>query len=241
MPGEALTRADALHARSQRYRDLVSRTYADLAEQIVQAARPYVALSGGKDSLVAWAIASEIKPGIPAIWCDDELEYDGTLELVRTLAGDRLVHVSGFAEHAQWFRPWRSEPFWREPDPAMIWTGARVEEWAPAQGYDAAITGVRGSESRMRRLYAQPRGMVYERVDKTLVYQPIIRWSIDDVWAFIAVEGLPYHPVYDILSAARVRRDKQRIGPLPLSPRWILSLVDVTLPRRLEDRYGHQW
>lgn len=242
---DALTRADALRARSRRFGDVVSMTIERLADTLQQCERPYVALSGGKDSLVALHLVSLLRPGVIAVWSDDELEWDRQPTSIRGIARhceSPLTIIDGYTTHGGWFQPWTDAPYWRDPDPDMIRTRRPTERWACQQGHDGVITGVRAQESTARRKHAMTRGDTYEnRVTGQIVIQPILDWSVNDVWGYIAMNDLPYHPVYDAMAAAGIPRTQQRIGPLPLTPRWVLQAVDPSLPARLEQRYGRRW
>lgn len=240
----AVTRSDALRARSVPFRRHVDDALFLLADELDGLDRPYVAFSGGKDSLVALALAARVRPDIAAIWCDDELEYDGVDRFVVDTChrlGVRLIVVAGWTEHGGWFRPWRDEPAWREPLPRMVLPGMRIEEWAPLFGFDGCVRGVRTDEARHRRLNTAVRGRAYDTAAGMRVIDPLARWSVNDVWAAIAHLDLPYHRLYDALAFGGVARADQRLGPLPLCRRDHLALFDPTLPSRLEERYGHHW
>jgi len=244
MSGEALTRADALRARSQSFRSRVDRTYNDLAEQMPLLRNAYVALSGGKDSLVALAIMTDLIPRITATWVDDELEHAETPIAVQRQSehlGATFQTKLGTSTHNGWFVPWVDEPFWRDPLSEAGDARMPSTEWAPLHGFDAVVLGLRADEATYRRSHARRKGTFYERANGLIVFQPLIWWTIDDIWAFIASRELPYHPVYDTLARAGVSRELQRVGPFPLAPRWFLATVDPTLPARLEARYGHHW
>lgn len=244
MSGEALLRQDALHARSRSFRGLVNRTYEHLQDALQQTASPYVALSGGKDSLVALSLTSDLRPGIPTYWFDDELEHEGTGDAIQHIAGvlgTPLTIKTSASSHAGWFTPWTDHPFWRDPAPETCRSRAPDREWVRHHGHDGCVTGVRGQESTIRQVHVRSRGDTYVQVDGMVMIQPLAWWTIDDVWAFIASRGLPYHPVYDAMARSSVERRMQRVGPLPLAPRWVLRAVDPTLPARLEARYGHHW
>lgn len=250
MSGEALRREDAIRARMRSFRDRVDRSLEIISDAMPTVRAPHVALSGGKDSTVALHLARTIDPTIPALWFDDELEYDGTVEFVSLAGGDYLT-IRGWRSltgmnlgrgHAGWFLPWRNEPYWRKPDPRMV---IHEDTWwhqVPLlAGFDATITGVRASESGYRKKHVAAHGVTYQRAHGDTVIQPLARWNLEDVWAYIADRELPYHPAYDAMAMAGIERKLQRVGPLPLSERWILAAVDRTLPERLEARYGRMW
>lgn len=246
MAGEALRREDALHARTRSFRARAGRAADVLAEAFDGAAKPAVAFSGGKDSLVTLALAARARPDVTAIWSDDELEHPETPGAIRAAGAAlavELVIVAGFSRHAGWFDPWRDAPFWREPDPAMIAIGMRAEAWQAQAGYDAVATGLRAAERAGRRVNARMRGLVYPAPENAAHRraQPLAWWHLADVWAAIAAWGLPYNPVYDVLARAGVPRDLQRVGPLPLSPGWVLRAGWPADYRRLVERYGARW
>ena len=109
-----------------------------------------------------------------------------------------------------------------------------------SHGYDLSFLGLRAQEALYRRFNAA-RGRLYQVQSFQWHCQPIVGWTADDVWAAIAGLGLPYNPVYDRLADAGVERKQQRVGPLPLSPGWILQRTWPEMYRRLVERYGRRW
>jgi 3'-phosphoadenosine 5'-phosphosulfate sulfotransferase (PAPS reductase)/FAD synthetase len=244
MSGEALQDGDLLRWRLSSTQRKLARSRAVIREFVGQVGRPYVAWSGGKDSLVCLALVADECPGVDAIWSDDELEMPGVPEYVPAAAGAlgaRLMVTGGWAMHAGWFRPWTDRPFWRPADHIDAWPGMRIEEWTPQQGWDGAIVGLRADESRERSLHLARRGEIYRASTGQLICNPLARWTLDDVWAVIAGMGLPYAPVYDRLAVAGVPRSRARVGPLPLSPGWFLARAWPGLLERLKARYGDRW
>jgi 3'-phosphoadenosine 5'-phosphosulfate sulfotransferase (PAPS reductase)/FAD synthetase len=240
----AVTRADLLRARSLSHRRRVADAQRVVAACLERSARPYVALSGGKDSLCVLAIAARLRPGIDAIWSDDELEYPPQPDYVPRAAGTlgaKLTILLGWAQHAGWFSPWRDQPYWREPVAGSLHIGQPVESWSGQQGWDAALLGLRGAESTQRRIALRSRGPTYQVADGQWRCNPLASWTVDDVWALIAGWELPYSPAYDRLAAIGVPRDLQRIGPLPLSPGWVLHAGWPDVYQRLVARYGPRW
>lgn len=215
-----------------------------LAEGLALAPDAYVALSGGKDSLVALALASERRPGIAALWTDDELEYAETPATTRGIAercGASLVMKTGTQAHGGWFRPWTSDDPWRHPEVGCHITRERARTFMAARGHDGVILGLRAEEAPRRQLTARAHGLVHQGADGWVSIRPLLWWSVADVWAAIAARELPYHPVYDTLARIGVPREAQRVGPLPLTPGWILRDGWPELHRRLIARYGARW
>jgi 3'-phosphoadenosine 5'-phosphosulfate sulfotransferase (PAPS reductase)/FAD synthetase len=84
--------------------------------------------------------------------------------------------------------------------------------------------GIRAAESRNRA--KQPR---YNRHESgSMVWRPIFRWSIADVWAMHAKHGLPRNPLYD--------RGMTRVGCMPCinCRKEELRLIDRLFPEHIE-------
>lgn len=244
MSGEAIRREDALRARSRSFRELVNRTYEQFEDALQQAASPYVAFSGGKDSLVALALCADLRPGITALWTDDELEYPEQLESIPATCGHlgaSLVVKTGTQVHGEWFTPWTDRPFWRDPLPGTIITRRRAFEVAKERGHDAVVLGLRAEESGGRRKRAQRYGMIHDHSDGTIHVNPLQWWSVADVWAYIASRELPYSPVYDQLTRTGVDRRDQRVGVMVLTDGWMLRAAYPALHRDLARRYAARW
>lgn len=203
-----------------------------------------MALSGGKDSLAAYTLAVEARPGLPIIWSDGEIVWDIIPDFLIDTAerhGSPITLRTSYGMHDTWFRPWEWPPFWRAPHPGTVHTTEGTAEFAARLGFTGSVTGVRADEAPYRRVHVRRRGTGYTRDDGQTILQPLAHWTVADVWAFIADRQLDYLPIYDAMTVARVPREEQRIGCLVLSHRWILEAVDPGLVRRLEARYGHRW
>lgn len=235
-----VTAADLEHSRTWAYRNALRIARQAVEHGLERCERPYLACSGGKDSLVALYLCRELMPEIAVIWSDDELEYPEQPGYIRTIGRDYLRIVKGATTHAGWFIPWQESPYWREPEPQMEWIDQPLDKWS-RDHYDAVVLGLRATESRHRRIRTQRFGAVYLPADGQLRINPIQHWTLADVWAYIAANDLPYNPVYDRLSAIGVPREEQRIGPLPLSIAWHLELGWPEMYAGLVDRYGARW
>lgn len=239
----AVTRADLLRFRLSSFQRKLDRARAIVGEALGASQQPYIAWSGGKDSLVVLALAAQVRPGIEAIWCDHELEPEPSVAYL-TAIGDvlpvRLIVAKCYSPHGGWFRPWQQEPPFRPPVPGTRDMGDSPRLASPRHGYDLALLGLRSEEAIHRRHNAK-RGRWYRVQSGQWHGQPIVGWTVDDVWAAIAGLELPYNPAYDRFTAVGVPRTQQRVGPLPLSPGWILRAAWPDLSRRLVERYGPRW
>lgn len=212
--------------------------------------RPYIAFSGGKDSLVVAHMVCQVDNSIPMVYCDDELLYPEHVEYMNDTKlrfGDRLRIVQGGGLHRQWFRPWKSGmDWWRNPHPSMealSWVSERnvsPGELATRLGYDGVFLGLRRAESLRRADILAPSTGI-DRLNRVWYINPLIDWSDDEVWDYIITEGLAYCPVYDQLSKIGVSRHHSRLGPLPLSQGEHLWKGWPELYLALVRRYGLRW
>lgn len=242
-----------LHFDSPAFQAKLVSALALTSAALAEARRPYVAVSGGKDSTAVMGLALRVRPEIALMWSDDELEMPETVAwftMLRELAGDQLTIITGWARHAGWFDPWRERPFWRDPLPGMIpWAGDN-DDYMRAQGHDLVLTGLRGgrrdAESHKRQawlvsVYGGTGAATYATASGSRRACPIWDWTADDVWALIAGWRLPANAAYDRMEEAGIDARRQRVGPLPLVPRATLEACWPELLPRLEARYGPRW
>ena len=219
--------------------------------------RPYVAFSGGKDSLVVAHLVSQIDDSIPLVYCDDELLYPEHVAYMvdmKLLHGDRLRVVEGGSVHAGWFTPWMHLPRWRQPDPVM---NMEYLDWmrrernagrhklgagqlAARLGYDGVFLGLRRTESR-RRADILAGALGIDKLNGIAYINPILDWTAREVWQYIGRHGLDYCPVYDVMDSIGVGRQRARIGPLPLSEGRHLWKGWPRLYIELLKQYGKRW
>ena len=221
-----------------------------IAEALGQVSRPYIAFSGGKDSLVVAHLVSQKDNAIPMVYCDDELLYPEHVTYMndaKARFGGRLRIVQGGGLHRGWFRPWKSDTdWWRNPHPSMEalrWVSERnvsPGELATRLGYDGVFLGLRRAESRRRSgILAASTGIAH--LNRVWYINPIIDWSDNNVWEYIKEHGLNYCPVYDRLFEIGVSRHLSRLGPLPLSQGEHLWKGWPELYLALVRRYGLHW
>lgn len=229
---------------------LIDETLGRIRRALTRSKQPYVAFSGGKDSVVLLALVHTVDPNVELVWSDDELEYDETVALMERFREEHgplmrinLGHPSG-PGHAGWFRPWAEYPYWREPLPDSYHIDMTMEQWAPEEGYDLTFTGIRAEESQVRanwlRHAAHNPAATY-RTKEGRRCTPLWDWTAVDIWTFIRRFNLAYCAVYDVLHAAGISPEATRVGPLPLTPRAHLLLGWPDMLTRLEARYGQRW
>lgn len=168
--------------------------------------RGYVAYSGGKDSAVVLDLLHRLSPPAHAIMIHDQ---EGTLRQVYEVASwhrdaGRVVHErvwgSIFESIRQKGRPW------------MNWHP--VAMWAFREGYRGVARGLRSEESPGRAWRARMHPEIRDGgTDQDYwICDPILGWTVDDVWAYHALRGLPYCAIYD-LEDGQDRADR-RVGSM---------------------------
>ena len=174
-----------------------------IEDALGRVSRPYIAFSGGKDSLVVAHLVSRVAGSIPMVYCDDELLYPEHIEYMeaaKARIGDRLRIVQGAGLHRQWFRPWKpGMDWWRTPHrdmEALPWATDRTVspgELASRLGYNGVFLGLRRGES-VRRADILEASTGIDRLNSIWYCNPLIEWTGDDVWDYIHEHGLDVLP-----------------------------------------------
>jgi phosphoadenosine phosphosulfate reductase len=153
----------------------------------------FVACSFGKDSRVIVELAKEVKPDIQFIGIDTGYEFLETMEYA-----DKLVQEANM--NFFWARA--SEEAKKKIDGEYGDSFIKNDQYKCCEmkipaieshmtNYDAWITGLRRDETEHRK---NIKLMESGRIAKI---NPIAFWTKDDVWQFIKVNNLSYHPLYD--------------------------------------------
>ena len=217
-PGSArLFRAACLaHATTPAFVRRVAEASAVIAAMRAAGRRPYVAVSGGKDSAVALHLVRAQVPEAPAVHSDDEWLLPETEAYLATIPG--LVRLARRRQHADWFTAWAAGR------PAVLPPGTewieRLEHdsamgtWARAHGCDTAVIGLRAEEAGHRRVHLA-QGPLCRWVAARGMWHayPLAWWRTRDVWAYLLSRGVPYNAAYDRMRALGWAERDQRIGP----------------------------
>lgn len=213
---DATLRAARLHARL-RFRRRVENSRALIGEWLAHCAKPYIALSGGKDSTVTLHLVRSVCPDVIAVWGDDEWHVPETLDYLSGVAD--LVRVAARRKHHDLFTAWDGtgddRPAALPPD--RVWAPEGFKTWIRATGFDGVALGLRSDENRYRDTARRVRGLLYRT--KTGLWQcwPIGDWSVLDVWGYLVSREVPYNAAYDRMDEAGIALDQQRVGPLLVS------------------------
>ena len=189
----------------------------------------YVALSGGKDSVVVADMARRADPATPMVWFDSGLEWPETRTYLHELADTWQLNLAIVHPQPDALEVLEASGLWhldrpRRPVPPLSQVcidapaAAAHERYGPGE-----LWGVRADEAAGRRImYATalrdetaracshrccttPReraarhGGVIRRLDGTTAYGPIWDWTSEQVWQHLAAGEIPINPVYDKL------------------------------------------
>lgn len=192
-----------IHSKLETFAFRVNKAKKIIENALNCAGSPYVALSGGKDSTVVYALVREYIPSVISVWSDDEWFLPETIEYVERLRknGGDVRQIRTEAVHSDWFKI------------SGNWDG--IQDYAHNNGFDCVFLGLRQEESATRRIHLQKMGsLFFAKKDRFWHCNPIYDWSWRDVWAYIVSNGLDYNKAYDKLEAIGVAPKNQRIGPL---------------------------
>ena len=176
--------------------------------------RIFMSFSGGKDSMVLLDLVHQVKPDIKVIGIDTGYEFPETIEftdrmvekykldfeyLKPTLMQHRgvMINYGGMA----WEEYQKdTEKEFRLPSGDKVKDGQwyccahkepALQNFLNRKEYDAWITGLRADETENRRLTP-----IFQK-GRIAKVNPIIFWTLDDIWAYIKDNKLDYHSKYD--------------------------------------------
>lgn len=199
----------------------VHRRRVDAAREAVEKAAAIgpvgVSFSGGKDSTVTLHLVRSIVPDAPAALFDSGDELPDTHEMARAVGAELVkprLTMREMARYAGW---------WGYADPVdpgcpfdakRILVGEPSETFVVKHGLRVIAYGLRAEESGSRALHVRARGTLFQGRDRTWYCMPLARWTLQDVWAYIATHDLRYHAAYDAMADAGIAREHQRVSGL---------------------------
>lgn len=211
--GAAIRPLDLAWAKTPDFERRVERALG-VVREAAKVGRIGVSFSGGKDSTVTLDLVRRIVPGAPAALFDSGCELSGTLEIASALGVEVIkprYSMLDMARYSGWWGCANPVDAGCAFDAKLILIQEPSETFVVTRRLRAVAVGMRAEESAARARHAS-RGELYEGKDRTWRLQPVLRWSLADIWAYIASRELRYHPAYDAMSSAAVPREAQRIA-----------------------------
>lgn len=199
-----MERADLVHARAK---SLAKRAYYALAavRGFIAAGPCYAGVSWGKDSVVLADFvcrANRLRgDSIPLVWVRVEPIVNPDCVLVR----DEFFRTHDAPYHEIVVECERDEAGWHAS--GTLEAGfARAVEIVGTRRY---LSGVRAEESGARTISARTYGRASVRTCR-----PLIDWSAQDIYGWLAGERLPVHPAYAMIGGGRWPRERIRVASL---------------------------
>lgn len=175
----------------------IAKAQADLRAFFADDPRGYVGVSWGKDSTVVAHLTVTSGVAAPLMWIREARVYNPHSPLVRDAFLARFPHAYAEIETT--------------PTVRTDGTTTNADGWAEANRRfgDRHVSGIRGAESRARKLRMKGHGVSTRRT-----CAPIGWWSADDVFGYLARFDLPVHPVYAMSRGGLYSRERLRVDCL---------------------------
>lgn len=186
---------DAIIVKATRLQHLENRAMGTIQEWLKLCKNPVASFSCGKDSTVIFHLALNAKPDIRMVRHSSAEPHLPDVEQMMGYMRERypgqvqeFIFGSLFElYHEYGLEDARIDAVYKR----------KVEAWERENGIDGALRGVRAEESRARKSLRQYSRIIRMQND-IWVCDPIIDWTADDVWSYIAWRGLPYCALYDL-------------------------------------------
>ena len=245
----ALCRGDLAHAVSASFQGRV-KTALEIIDKAARIGRIGVYFSGGKDSTVLLDLVRRVQPECAAVWFDSGAEYKATYEMARVYHVRVIQPLLSLPEMCRRAGVWGANA--TEPGAQFDYGMFLLQEPAYRavleEGLAVEALGLRAEENTHRRasLGRKDRGELYPLSWGTWRLCPLAFWNTNDVWAYIASEGLEYNAAYDKMAAAGIPRESWRVSTLlgseglRASSRYaVLRRVEPATYERLAAEFPH--
>lgn len=195
-----------LHAKLPVHKRRLQRTCEIIKAALGEIAKPYAAISFGKDSMVMAHLLIQHMPDIPMVWSDrgEEAELPETYAYINEVKKKYNLNLEIVKPEISQFEIYRRYGL---PDVDEGVTRAIVTQiniirvfakYTKENGNDGYFQGLRADESQGREKMARSYGPLFLRKkDNMIVCNPLLWWTGRDIWAYIVANEIPYHPEYD--------------------------------------------
>lgn len=192
-------RAGAVRAKLDAYKRKKAEAIRVSAQALGTHSAPYVALSGGKDSVAtAFLVAEAARIAGNAscrLWLHaSDASFPGTREVCREVAARVGMPLDVYESPVSAFEAVKGEKRRAFGKSGVFFDSVR----AYARDKDLAFTGVRAAESKRREAAARAHGMRFHSRDMgdVDVVNPLQWFDLLDVFAALTEYGAPIHPIY---------------------------------------------
>ncbi len=197
-----LLRIGETNSRLARYKTKKAKAIEVCREQLRTHSAPYVAISGGKDSVAMSYLVDEAAraEGIDfRLWAHvSDASFPGTVETCQEVAERLGRPLDVYASEQSAFEYVNMEDKRKFGKKGVFFDSIREY----ARDKDLAFVGVRAGESKRRMTAAKAHGMVFHSADMgdVDVVHPLLWFSIYDVFSVLREYAAPIHPIYSKIS-----------------------------------------
>jgi 3'-phosphoadenosine 5'-phosphosulfate sulfotransferase (PAPS reductase)/FAD synthetase len=194
----------------------------------------HLGVSGGKDStaLLLWAVCESGYPleTLNVTFCDTGNEHEYTYEHIRLLS-ERVHPIEVIKPPLDFYQLANKKKRFPSPTRRFCTSELKIKptrvhiQKLLGQGYDVLLhSGVRAEESKERAELPERK---WDEFFDCEVYRPLLRWTIDDVWAIHRRYGIPRNKLYDL--------GAKRVGCLPciMSRKAEIRMIARRFPERI--------
>lgn len=215
----AIARVDFLHARLNKFAVKVQKSR-DLITRALQTTQPWaISFSGGKDSTCLLHLVRKQDPNAIAFFVHSGTEFPETLSFIESTPNVTVLHPT-----MTLFEMYElcGDYGCIENPPAIYFTENQIVETINREpiGYTnkqlkicGNFTGLRMQESQGREWFGKAKRGLWQQKDSTWRCEPLLQWDHNDVWAYIAANGIAYNRAYDIFASEGIPRKEWRVSP----------------------------
>lgn len=179
------------------YRARVEQTKHEIHQSFPKYKRPYVAYSGGKDSVVTTHLCLQEK--------NVELFHWNYQKHLMPFEDEIIQNAYKFGEvdlTVRTSKKYGSEKSARH-EHIMGAMFMHLSQLIKEKGWDLAILGLRKEEGVKRRHRCNAENLKFMKEYGITMYYPVRDWGWMDIWAYIVSNNLPYPRIYDSLAQFR--------------------------------------
>jgi len=168
-----------------KYIDKVEQAKKDINAVIEKYSKIVVFNSFGKDSMVVFHLAWQIKPDINVVSIMTPFKFKETFDYKKIMEAKYKMNIKTFMRNdgPKWL--WK-----KKPNECCEYYKIQPTKEA-LRNYDAWITGLRRTEGKTRTSFD-----VIEKKGDIIKVNPILDFEEIDVWRYLAVNNIPVNPMY---------------------------------------------
>lgn len=191
---------DYIYAQMPIHGKRIAESHRIIRQWLEQCERPYIAVSGGKDSVVMLHLIQTISPTLlPVMWHNSGVEFPGTDDMFDRLIDMKLIDQLHIVKPEYDVIELKRQQLLGEISSAKkdkLALFDPVNSFSSSGNFNGVALGLRREEGRGRSFDGAIHGAIYRKKDGMLRCCPVNHWKWHDIFAYIATNKLPLHPIY---------------------------------------------